>query len=252
MTFNVWTFLFEVLNFVVLAFILQRLLYRPLREAIDKRKAENEQARTDAEAARKEAELAREQLAAKLAELDRERLEVLRKATEQADAERVKRLAEADALAKGVREQGRHDAEQLRHDTFVGLEEEVGKLAVGLAERLLAQACDRSLNEQLARHLADAVRAVSGGEREKIQRDAESGEVVVESAQALDEPTSTNLSAAVHESLGRACAMKYEVNPRLVCGVLLRIGGRVWDATFAAQLDEARAAINGGHDGKPG
>jgi F-type H+-transporting ATPase subunit b len=251
-TFNIWTFLFEVLNFVVLAFILQRLLYRPLRAAIDKRKAENEQARTDAQAARKEAEFAREQLAAKLAELDRERLEVLRKATEQAEAERVKRLAEADALAKGVREQARHDAEQLRHDTLIGLEGEVGKLAVGLAERLLAQACDRSLSEQLARHLADAVRTVSGGEREKVQRDAETGEAVVECALALDEPTRTNLSAAVHELLGRSCAMKYEVNPSLVGGVLLRIGGHVWDATFAAQLHEARAAINGGHDGEHG
>jgi F-type H+-transporting ATPase subunit b len=249
-TFNIWTFLFEVLNFVVLAFILQRLLYRPLRAAIDKRMAENQQARTDAEAARKEAELAREQLATKLAELDRERLEVLRKATEQAVGERVKRLAEADALAKGVREQARHDAEQLRHDTLIGLEGEVGKLAVGLAERLLALACDRSLNEQLARHLADAVRAVSGGEQERVQRDAKTDEVVVESAQSLDGPTSTNLSAAVHELLGRACATKYEVNPSLVGGVLLRIGGHVWDATIAAQLDEAKAAIQGGHDGE--
>src|SRR6185369_16713189 len=61
-TFNVWTFLFEVLNFLVLAFVLHRLLYRPLREAVDKRKAENDKARVEAEAARKEADAAREQL----------------------------------------------------------------------------------------------------------------------------------------------------------------------------------------------
>lgn len=251
MTFNIWTFLFEVLNFVVLAFILQRLLYRPLRDAIDKRRAENERARTEAETSRKEAELAREQLATKLAELDRERLEVLRKATEQAEAERAKRLTEADVLAKGVREQARHDAEQLRHDTLIGLEGEVGKLAVRLAERLLTEACDGSLNGQLACHLADAVRAVSGGERERVQRDAERSEAVVESARTLDESTRTSLSAAVHELLGRPCTMKYEVNPSLVGGALLRIGGHVWDATIAAQLDEAKAAINEGHDGKP-
>ena len=35
MTFNGWTFLFQVLNFVVLAYALHRLLYRPLREAIE-------------------------------------------------------------------------------------------------------------------------------------------------------------------------------------------------------------------------
>lgn len=31
MAFNIWTFLFEIVNFVVLACILHRLLYRPLR-----------------------------------------------------------------------------------------------------------------------------------------------------------------------------------------------------------------------------
>ncbi len=56
MTFNIWTFLFEVVNFVVLAYILHRLLYRPLREAIDRRRAEIAQTQAEAEQARAEAE----------------------------------------------------------------------------------------------------------------------------------------------------------------------------------------------------
>ena len=251
MTFNVWTFLFEILNFLVLAFVLHRLLYRPLREAIDKRKAENERARTEAEAARKEADAVKQQLAAKLAETDRERQDVLRKAAEQAEAEKAKRLAEADASAKAVREQARRDAEQLRQDTVTELEGEIGTVAVGLAERLLAQACDASLNVQLARRLGETIRAVTGEERERVRRDAGTGGAVIESAAALDEPTRNDLSAAVRELVGHECEVKFEVNPALVGGALVRVGGHVWDATIAAQLQAARAAV-GGRNGKSG
>lgn len=252
MTFNVWTFLFEVLNFLVLAFVLYRLLYRPLREAIDRRKADDERARTEAEIARKEADAARSQLAAQLANVDRERLEVLRKAAEQAEAERMKRLAEADTAAKTVRDQAQRGVEQLRRDTLASLEGEVGKLAVGLAERLLTQACDAPLNNQLARHLVETLRAVPGEERERVRRDAGTGGAVVESATALDEPTRGDLATAVRELLGRECAVKFEEKPALVGGALVRVGGHVWDATIAAQLEAAKVAVNGGGNGKPG
>jgi F-type H+-transporting ATPase subunit b len=250
-TFNLWTFLFEVLNFLVLAFVLHRLLYRPLRAAIDKRKEENEQAKAEAEAARKEADSAREQLAAKLAQADKDRQELLRKAAEQAEAEKARRLAEAEIAAQAVRDQARRDTEQFRQDTIDGLEVEVGMLAVGLAERILTQACDASLNGQLAQHLVKTIRAVTGDERDRIRRDTGTGEVVVESATALDEPARLHVAAAVHELLGRACDVKIEVKPALVSGALLRAGGRVWDATVAGQIGAAKAAVSGGSDGRP-
>lgn len=252
MTFNVWTFLFEILNFVVLAFVLHRLLYRPLRAAIDERKAANEKAKTDAEAARKEADASKHELASKLADIDRERTDVLRKAAEQAEAEKTRRLAEVDATAKGTREQAKHDAEQLRHDTLTAVEAEVGTMAVDLAQRLLAQACDAKLNDQLAQRLAETIRNVTSDEREQVRRDTGSGGAVVESATALDGAAAKTLTGAVHELLGRDCEMKFEVKPALVGGAIARIGGHVWDATIAAQLDAAIAAIKEKGDGKSG
>jgi F-type H+-transporting ATPase subunit b len=244
-TFNVWTFLFEVLNFLVLAFVLHRLLYRPLREAIDERRAETERAKAEAEQAGKEADAARAQLAAKLAEADHDRLELLRKAVEQADAERRKRLADAESAARDVQEQASRDADQLRRDTIAALEGEIGTLAVGLAERILAQAHDASLDARLARHLAETIRTVPGDERDRIRRDAGTDEARVESATALDEPTCDDLTAAIHDLLGRPCAVKFDVKCGLVGGALALVGGHVWDATVAAQLAAARVAVSG-------
>ena len=247
MTFNVWTFLFEVLNFLVLAFVLHRLLYRPLRDAIERRKAENERAKTDAEAARKAAETLKEQLAAKVAESDRERTEVLKKAAEQAEAEKSRRIADAEAAAKRIADLARSDAEQLRKDTLAGLEAEIGRLAVGLAERLLTQSCDVSLNAQLARHLVESLRAIGGEERERVRRDAGTDGAVIESAIPLDDGIRNDLIAAVGELLGRPCEMHFNLNSKLIAGALMRLGGDVWDASIASQLEAARGAVDEGN-----
>ena len=104
---------------------------------------------------------------------------------------------------------------------------------------------------QLARRLGETIRAVTGEERERVRRDAGTGGAVIESAAALDEATRNDLSAAVRELAGHECEVKFEVNPALVGGALVRVGGHVWDATISAQLQAARVGP-GGTNGKSG
>ena len=55
MKFNIWTFLFQVINFVVLLFILKKLLYKPVKEIMEKRRGLIEKTIGDAERTKKEA-----------------------------------------------------------------------------------------------------------------------------------------------------------------------------------------------------
>ncbi len=109
MIFNVWTFLFEVVNFLVLVYVLHRLLYRPLREAIDQRREANAKAQADAEKARQEADRATSSSSsAQLAAIDQERQDVIRKAREQAEAERKA----IDGRGRARRAKRREEVEQ--------------------------------------------------------------------------------------------------------------------------------------------
>ena len=55
MKFDIWTFLFQVINFLVLLFILKRVLYKPIREIIEKRRSLIRQRIDEAEKTKKEA-----------------------------------------------------------------------------------------------------------------------------------------------------------------------------------------------------
>jgi F-type H+-transporting ATPase subunit b len=80
MTLNWWTFLLQALNFVVLAYVLHRLLYKPLRQAVEQRREATERARTEAEKARKDAEALQQQLEEQLAQAQRQRQEAVHQA----------------------------------------------------------------------------------------------------------------------------------------------------------------------------
>lgn len=61
-------------------------------------------------------------------------------------------------------------------------------------------------------------------------------EVTIETAIALDEPTSKRLLAALGKRLGRELEAQFRVVPALLGGVVVRIGDEVIDASLATRL----------------
>src|SRR5262249_32360016 len=142
MTFNVWTFLFEVLNFLVLAFVLHRLLYRPLREAVERRQQAVAREREEAARASQEAAGLQQRLQEQLAEQEQERQLRLRQAHEQAEADRKKLLAETERVIRDRQEEQRRALAREREEALQALHGEVAGMALDLARRLLAGVAD--------------------------------------------------------------------------------------------------------------
>lgn len=243
MMFNWWTFLFETLNFVVLAYVLHRLLYRPLRAAIDKRREANARAQSEAEQARRAAEELRAQLQEQLSQLDRERQELIRTAREQADAQRQQLLAAAQQTIQRQLDEARQALERERAEALKALQGELMDQAVALARRLLAESCDRSLQQQLALRLVQSLEQLSDEEKRSLRAGCQPGEsLVLESADGVDASTLARLNAAAAAIVGRPAEVTVEQRPELIGGVRLRLAGQVWDASLAGQLSAAQAA----------
>ncbi|MBO0797525.1 MAG: F0F1 ATP synthase subunit B [Blastocatellia bacterium] len=240
MTFNLWTFLLEVVNFVVLAYVLHRLLYRPLREAIERRRQAVRQTQTETEKAREEAESIKQQLEERLAQWERERQEMIHQAREQAEAERRKMLAEAESTAQRRQEDARRSLERDREEMLQELSGEVVTNALNLAERLLQQSVDNTLQVQLARRLIETLDSLPADEREQMRKGWQTDEQIwVEAADMPDGETLKRLGDAIAGMAGRELKLNVQINPALIGGVRLRIGGHVWDASIAGQLEEA-------------
>lgn len=241
MTFNWWTFLFEALNFVVLAYVLHRLLYRPLREAIQQRRAATATEQAVAIKARQEAEVLQQQLRAQLAEFERHRQEAMHQAREEAEREREKLLAETERTLQQRREEHRRAWEQERNEALKSLQNEVVTQAVELARRLLREASDQRLHQQLVSRLVQTLTELPETEREQVRAHLQADDgALLETAQELDRATLEQVKETVAGIVGRPLALTLQTKPALLGGVRLRVGGHVWDGSLSGQLPEAR------------
>jgi F-type H+-transporting ATPase subunit b len=238
MTFNIWTFLFEVVNFVVLAYILHRLLYAPLRGAIERRRQAHEQAQTEAQQKQQQADALMQELKTQLADVDRARQEMIRQAHEQVLAERKKVLDDASTAVQARQEAARTALARERVETLRALHAEIIQQAVELSRRLLHEAADSTLEEQLAKRLAEALEQLPEADREALRRDwkPESG-ALLEAAREIDGQALDRLSQAVAALVGQPTALPVELRAALIAGFRLRLGGCVWDASIDGQLN---------------
>jgi F-type H+-transporting ATPase subunit b len=243
MSINIWTFLFEIVNFLVLALILQRLLYRPLHQALDRRREQIEQAKAAAEAAREQAAAVQEQLAARLAAMEEQRRQVLAAAHTQALAERAQIAAETEQEMRSHREDADKALAQQRQEAQEQLRVDMVALALDLAARLLRDACDADMQRQLAHRLIEALRQLPDSDRATLyaSRQPRSG-AILETAHDLDDVTLADLNAAIATLIGEPVPLTVMVKPALLGGLRLLLSGQVWDASLAGHLEEARHA----------
>src|SRR5580704_16579193 len=107
----------QALNFIILVWLMKRFLYKPILRAIDAREKMVAAELAEADKSRGEAQKERDEFRHKNEELDLQRAALVKKATDEAKAERQRLLDEArrvaDALTAKRQETLRNDAKNL-------------------------------------------------------------------------------------------------------------------------------------------
>ncbi|MDH5666424.1 MAG: F0F1 ATP synthase subunit delta [Nitrospira sp.] len=107
------TFVLEIINVLVLVWLLTRFLYRPVMTIIEERKSAIAQTVSEAHAAQQEATALREQYERRLMEWEKEKEQARATFQEELSAERQHKLDDVQAEMEKVREQ--HAAREIRH-----------------------------------------------------------------------------------------------------------------------------------------
>ena len=103
MLINWFTVIAQAINFLILVWLLKRFLYKPILHAIDEREKGIATQLAQAEAKKAEAQKDRDDFQHKNEVFDQERAALLKKATDEAKAERQRLLDEARKDADALR-----------------------------------------------------------------------------------------------------------------------------------------------------
>jgi F-type H+-transporting ATPase subunit b len=240
MNFNPSTFIFELINFMVLVYILRRVLYRPLHEMIDRRREVITRAQEEADEARRRAQELQRQLEEKISEADEQRQQMLSQVRDEAEGQRRKLLARAEQEAQQRLEDARRAIELERRDAQDALQADLVRDALQVTERLLAAVSSPTVQRQLVGRLISTLDALSVPEQKQLARAWKpDGRAILECAVALDRPDLEAVRNAVGRIIGSQPLLTVQTHAELISGVRLRLDGHVWDASLAGQLEGA-------------
>lgn len=236
----------QALNFVILVWLLKHFLYKPILDAIDAREKAIAAEIAAADAKRAEAQKEHDEYQRKNQGLDRQRAAVLRRATDDAQAEHQRLLDEArqaaDALSAKRHEQLHNEARDLSQALRVRTQQEV----FAIARKTLSDLAGIDLERRMCEVFATRLRALSGDEKDDLGQavKATAEPALVRSAFDLPPQQQGIIRDALNETFSADIRLRFETAPDLVSGIELTANGRKAAWSIADYLGSLQQRID--------
>jgi F-type H+-transporting ATPase subunit b len=227
MIFDWFTVGAQVLNFLILVFLMWRFLYKPILHAIDAREERIAAELADADAKSAEATKERDEYQHKNEEIDQERAALFTQVKDEAEAERQRLLAKARqgaaALSSKLQETLRSDAHQLNQAIGQRAQQEV----FAIARKALAELAGASLEERLGEVFICRLREMESTAKTSLGEALKAAADPARVRSAFDLPTEQRaaIQRAINETFSADVRLRFERAPDLISGIELATNG---------------------------
>ena len=234
----------QALNFLILVWLMKRFLYKPILNAIDEREKRIATELSNADKKKAEAQKDRDEFQHKNEEFDRQRAALLRKATDEAQAERQRLLDEArkaaEALSSKRQEALRNEERSLHQAISRRTQQEV----FAIARKALSDLATTSLEERLGEVFTRRLREMDGKAKEGLAEALKTASVPAMVRSTFDLPSEQRaaIQNALNETFLAEIRVRFETAPDLISGIELTTNGQkvAWSiADYLASMEES-------------
>jgi F-type H+-transporting ATPase subunit b len=234
----------QILNFLVLVWLLKRFLYRPILDGIDAREAEIAARMGEAAQVRETAEATEATYKAEVAALKASRADMIKEAHKAAEKERDALLSQArDRIDKEQADRDEHRADEAA-EYSAALHQTGAAALLALTRKALSDLADETLERRIVVHAAKRI-----AERADDLRNAagDSHTAVVLTRDPLPDGEQSLLRSEFASVLP-GFVLGFETSPDIPIGLSLRLGGAQVEWTldsYLSGLDDALEEISG-------
>ena len=248
MELNWTTFALEIINFLVLVWLLKRFLYRPVLDVIEKRRQKIGEELARAVRVQEEVDTAKQEYAERLAHWEDEK-RLARESLEQDIArERDLRLELLDdELAKHREQQSARD-QQEQESLLARAEAEALQQGAAFAARLLGDLAGPELDLRLQQLFIEQVATLAESTREELEGgwNNSGSDVEVTSASPLDAARQQAVRGALENALGPCDRpWRFSQDDSLIAGLRVSFGGWLLEANLKDELRFFTEAAHG-------
>jgi F-type H+-transporting ATPase subunit b len=221
-----FVFFSQIVNFMILLFLLKKFLYGRIIGAMDAREAKIAARFAEVEQAREESRVSAEAYARKLRDLE-----------ERSEAMLEKSRLDAESFKERLQEKAREETEFLKTRWIGAIKSErenflqelrhlAGRQIYAVSRQVLKDLSAMDLEERIVDILVERVAAMDEKEREKFRQPLENGgTVAVTSAFAIPPDVQARLTGALRRHVAADAKVVYEMSDDILSGCELRSDG---------------------------
>ncbi|MCW8957755.1 MAG: hypothetical protein OQL05_04350 [Gammaproteobacteria bacterium] len=231
----------QIVNFLILVWLLKRFLYQPIIRAMERREQRIGQRLNEAQERESQAEEKAHHYQEMRDEMVRREEEFLTKARAEAEEKKKQLLDEARGEVIERRDRWQQEIQQEKAEFLENLQRETVVIVQSIARNALEELADTSLEERIVHIFLNHLKSL---DKEASKALSDSDEPVLITTSGELEPTLRGrLTRAVHEQIAEEIAVNYVHSPELICGVELSHGGRRLSWNLADFSDELNTRI---------
>jgi F-type H+-transporting ATPase subunit b len=216
-----FTVIAQVINFLILVWLLKKFLYKPVLNAIDEREKKIAAQLNDAEAKRTEAQKERDALQQKNVEFDKEKEAQLNKVEEEAKTEKQRLFEEARNESNALRAKYKASLKQEEDNITETLKQKTRDEVFAIASKTLSELASASLESQSVNVLIKRIQNLKDEEKAKFREaflDADKT-ILIKSAFELSSSSKSELEKLINDITGKEIRFEYQLNSTLVSGI---------------------------------
>jgi F-type H+-transporting ATPase subunit b len=219
-----FTVVAQLVNFLILVFLLQRFLYRPIRAAMDDREKLVAAQFAEAAQAREQAEKEKKEWDEKSSSLEAERAAVLERVRVESEANRLSLQKAADTEATEQAERWRVTQASAEADFARSLERRAQLEALLLTRGLIPAFSGVELEARAIELFLARLDALPPEETARLHTGLIAGPVLVSTALEPSDATRKELAGVLLAKCPESLPAVFKVDPTLLCGVELSAG----------------------------
>ncbi|MBN1543126.1 F0F1 ATP synthase subunit B [candidate division KSB1 bacterium] len=241
-----FTFIAQVVNFLIIVVLLKRFLYDRIITVMDKREKRISERLQEAEESRKQAEDEKDRFEEKSRDLDSQRQERLKKAEEEAEAERKQLVQQARAEIEQQQAQWREALQQEQKAFMQELRQSLGRQVYALSRELLQDLANEDLEHRIIHVFIERLQELGDDERDEIMSvvaDSDEPVMIRSSFEIIDEQRQA-IKQALAELIKKNHEVQFDSSEDLICGIEMRANGRKLSWSVGGYLQNVEERIS--------
>lgn len=242
-----FTVIAQIVNFLILVWLLKRFLYKPILRAIDQREKKIANQLAEANKTRSEAELLSEEYRQKNEDFDRRLADQELEVKEKINEKKQQLLEQARQEAENLRQKQNAILHRESTELDEAFRRRMGEVITAVAAKALHDLSDEELEDRIINVFIQQLKATGPAKLAALRPPVTGTEpIVITSSNPLSSDRRQQLIETIHKTFSSENPIRFTTDASLVCGLAVTWGGFMlaWNlADYLESLDKHLESI---------